>query len=153
MTCDSLPRLALASLAPVLALAVSPALAQDAAPVPGNRYLVVNQTSAPLTCRYRVNSIATGGGGGQWQDASPVAAGGAFTRTVQDPGESLSFDCNAGDARARSVALQPGLRYSATQNSDGKVVVARVRDCAGAGREARGCQPVAPRNLTSIKLN
>lgn len=115
-------------LALLVLLAATPALAQDAARVPGNQYLVANQTDAPLTCRYRVNSIATGGGGTTWQQASPVAAGGAFTRTVRDPGESLSLDCNAGDAGAKSVTVQPGRRYSATQNSDGKVVVARVRD-------------------------
>ena len=107
-------------------LVAAPALAQDAARVPGNKYSVVNATSAPLACRYRVNSIATGGGGGSWQQASPVAAGAAFTRTVRDPGESLSLDCN-GDAGARTVAVQPGRRYGATANSDGKVVVARVR--------------------------
>ena len=118
----------LALLGAAAALAASPALAQDAARVPGNRYVVANQTGAPLTCRYRVNSIATGGAVGRWRDAAPVAAGGEFTRTVQDPGESLSLDCNAGDAGARSVAVQPGRRYSATQNGDGKVVVARVRD-------------------------
>ena len=111
----------------LMSIAATPALAQDAARVPGNQYLVANQTGAPLTCRYRVNSIATGGGGGSWQQASPVAAGEAFTRTVRDPGESLSLDCN-GDAGARTVAVQPGRRYGATRNGDGKVVVARLRD-------------------------
>ena len=125
MTPVTLPRLALMSLVS-LALA-APALAQDAARVPGNKYVVVNETSAPLACRYRVNSIATGGGGSSWQDANPVAAGDEFTRTAQDPGESLSLDCNADDARAKSATVQPGRRYSATRNTDGKVVVARVR--------------------------
>src|SRR5688572_31953095 len=96
----SLPRLALLSLTPMLAGALAaPALAQGAERVPGNKYVVVNQTSAPLTCRYRVNSIATGAGGGPWQDVAPIAAGAEFTRTAEVPGESVSLDCAAGGTR------------------------------------------------------
>ncbi|HEY6817540.1 MAG TPA: hypothetical protein VI168_18540 [Croceibacterium sp.] len=132
MTCDMSPRLArrVALLLPLLAgtLAAAPALAQEPAParVANNQYVVVNQTDAPLTCRYRVGSAATGGGG-SWQAASPIAAGAAFTRTARDPGESFSFDCNAGDPRGKAVTVEPGRRYGATRNSDGKVVVTRVR--------------------------
>ena len=121
----TLTRLALASLASVLAAV--PALAQDAERVPGNKYVVVNQTSAPLTCRYRVNSAATGGGGGAWQEASPIAAGAEFNRTAQVPGESLSLDCNAEGARGQSATVQPGRRYGAAKTDGGKVVVSRMR--------------------------
>jgi hypothetical protein len=122
-------RLARVSLIPALAatLATTPTQAQEAERLPGNRYAVANQTGAPLTCRYRVNSIASGGGGGSWQAASPIAAGGEFTRTAQEPGESLTLDCNADDPRGKAATVQPGRRYSAEKNSDGKVVVARVR--------------------------
>jgi hypothetical protein len=127
MTCDSIRRLALMSLTPVLAATAVPALAQDAGRVPGNKYVVVNQTSAPLTCRYRVNSIATGGGGSGWQDAAPIAAGAEFTRTAEVPGESVSLECSDGDARGKSVTVQPGRRYSAERAGDGRLVVNRVR--------------------------
>ena len=120
----SLPRLALASLA--LTLAFTPALADDAARVPGNRYVVVNQTQAPLTCRYRINSISGGGSGSLWQDASPIAAGAEFNRVAQAPGETVSLACNAADARD-SVTVVPGKRYTASRTDDGKVVVTRAR--------------------------
>ena len=127
MTRDRSSRLALASLAALLAdtLALAPAsaLAQDAARVPGNKYVVVNQTRAPLACRYRVNSGAGGGGAGRWQEASPVPAGGEFTRTAQAPGESVSLDCNAGEGQ--SATVQPGRRYNAVADEAGKVAITR----------------------------
>jgi hypothetical protein len=122
MTPVSLKRLALASLASLLI--ATPALAQER--VPGNRYVVENQTAAPLACRYRVNSNAAGGGGGAWQKANPIAAGAEFTRTAQAPGESVSLNCNAEGSRS-SVTVQPGQRYAATRADDGKVAIARVR--------------------------
>jgi len=126
MTADTITRLALAGLALVLGAAPAARAQDGAAAVPGNRYAVVNQTGAPLSCKYRVNSTASGGGGSSWQTAPPIAAGSEFTRTVQGPGESVSLDCNDG-AGGGSVTVQPGRRYSAAKTDDGKVVVTRVR--------------------------
>jgi len=114
-------------LLPVLALAAAaPLAAQDAERVPGNKYLVVNGTDAPLACRYRVNSVAAGGAGAGWQTADAIAAGGAFSHTARAPGESVTLDCSA-DAKATPITVRPGARYQATRGADGQLVIAPNR--------------------------
>lgn len=108
-------------LLPVLALAAAgPLAAQEAERVPGNRYLVVNATDAPLACKYRVNTTTAGSMGTRWHDTDAIAVGQAFTHTAEAPGETVSLDCDGS-----KVTVRPGTRYQATRGSDGKVSVAR----------------------------
>lgn len=126
MTLKTSPRFA-HMLAPVLALAIAaPAAAQEAR-LAGNAYAVANATGEPLACRYRVNSSAAGEMGGSWRPLDPVAVGAEFSRRATAPGETISLDCSAPDAKAAAVTVRPGTRYEATRGADGKIVVARKR--------------------------
>ena len=110
-----------ASLA-VAALSAAPALASPAgARIPGTRYVVINNTGAPLTCRYRVNQ----GDNRSWRSYRPIPAGGQFTRTAQVPGETVTLDCD-GPAGGRNYTVRPGSAYRAFKNAAGKVAVAEV---------------------------
>jgi len=118
---------ALAGFAAALALAATPVLAaaDDAPRVRGDRYWVVNQTGAPLSCRFRVNS---GGSGGsfdmsQWTSYPAIAEGGQFTRFVAGPGETITLDCGSG---AKQFTVRPGQGYNAAKAADGKLTITPV---------------------------
>ena len=110
-----------------LVLAAAPLAAADAPRLPGNRYAVANQTQAPLTCRYRVNSTGGGAmGSNGWHESPAIAAGGEFSRNAETPGETVSLDCD-GDAGAKPFTVRPGTRYNATRTDAGAVAITRAR--------------------------
>ena len=105
------------------ALSAAPALASPAgARIPGTRYVVINNTGEPLTCRYRVN----GGDDRSWRSYRPVAAGDQLNLTAKVPGETVTLDCD-GPAGGRNFTVRPGSAYRAFKNDLGKVAVTQVK--------------------------
>ncbi|MFL6728733.1 MAG: hypothetical protein ACJ8E3_06000 [Sphingomicrobium sp.] len=96
------------------ALVIAPLLGAPAPPA--SKHLVINNTSLPLTCTYRMPGAA-------WQPWFQIAPAGNWLHSAA--GAMADFQCRQPVRQVR-YTVRPGTRYSLIRKISGQVVLIEV---------------------------